>query len=1119
MFRKPIFWVMFVVLVVACTAFAVTNFPRSFSIVELELEMDRGMALEESRRLADQFGWGPSDYRQVASFRLDERARSCVELEAGGPAAFKQLLRGGPFRPYHWRVRHFRAGDLEEVTVWFSPTGVPYGFSQRLSAEVPGAALDVENARTVAENGVGFPWNVDIDAYDLVESSEEEQPGGRVDHTFVYERPDVGVGAGRFRLLVVVSGDRVSELRHLLQIPEAFDRRYEAMRSVNNGIGAAGSLAVVLIYGVGGIGIALFLLLRQRWVLWRKPLLWGSGIAVAQLLAGLNQWPLLWMNYDTSVSQTTFILEQATLLVLGSFAYAGIFTLSFMAAESLSRRAFPHHLQFWQVWSTEAARSWQVLGQTVAGYLIVGIDLAFLVAFYWFAGEILGWWSPSDALLNPDSLAMIFPWLNPLALSLQAGFWEECLFRAIPLAGAALLGNRFGHRRVWIVGAFVFQIIIFGAGHAGYPTQPGYARLVELIVPSAMFGLLYLRFGLLPGIVMHFAFDAVLFSMPLFVSTAPGTWMDRGIFVILFLTPLWVVLKARLTGGPWCEASPAFQNRAWRPVKQEVEKDPACVGLAAPGNLPPFLLVTVLGVLGLGLWMYGAVVPTESPRLEVGRAEAVTVARQAMHARGIDTTGWQEFSTVEGEGYALHRFVWSEMGEDTFRDLLGVYLPTPRWYVRYARFEGDVVARAEEYGVYVGTDGGLSRFRHQMAEGAPGASLSEGAARLLAEQALAIEAQDIARRAGEDGVGRDLQEIRAESLRLPARVDWRFEYRDHAVESLGSGEARIFIAISGDEVVSVGRSVYLPEDWRRREDQREATMGIIGLASLALVGILLVGGAVTAVVRWTRGYFNLRVALVASGLVFSVTVLTLANEWQSVLIGMSTAQPLQLQLGLAFVGGLVGEGMMATIIGLLAGHAYVVSAGGSAGNFTRKIATGSALGFAFLGGTTLVGLILNNAVPPWSDYGPADAVFPWLAAGLPPVVWYLTLTLLGLVVVTSVNALTAKWTKRRPLGVTALVVIGASLAVGGPSVDPASWAISGVSTGLLLLAMYLWVLRVHPTLIVPAVAALVIPQVLEQGLEGAYGGALPGSLLAVAGISLVGWTLFRRLSLQTSVSE
>ena len=67
--------------------------------------------------------------------------------------------------------------------------------------------------------------------------------------------------------------------------------------------------------------------------------------------------------------------------------------------------------------------------------------------------------------------------------------------------------------------------------------------------------------------------------------------------------------------------------------------------------------------------------------------------------------------------------------------------------------------------------------------------------------------------------------------------------------------------------------------------------------------------------------------------------------------------------------------------------------------------------------------------------------------------------------------------------------------------------------------MYLWVLRVHPTLIVPAVAALVIPQVLEQGLEGAYGGALPGSFLAVAGISLVGWTLFRRLSLQTSVSE
>jgi len=30
--------------------------------------------------------------------------------------------------------------------------------------------------------------------------------------------------------------------------------------------------------------------------------------------------------------------------------------------------------------------------------------------------------------------------------------WEECLFRAIPLASAALLGQRFGGKKWWILG-------------------------------------------------------------------------------------------------------------------------------------------------------------------------------------------------------------------------------------------------------------------------------------------------------------------------------------------------------------------------------------------------------------------------------------------------------------------------------------------------------------------------------------------------------------------------------------------------------------------------------------------------------------------------------------------
>ena len=98
---------------------------------------------------------------------------------------------------------------------------------------------------------------------------------------------------------------------------------------------------------------------------------------------------------------------------------------------------------------------------------------------------------------------------------------------------------------LWIAAAFVVQAIIFGAGHAPYPTQPAYARPVELILPSIGFGLLYLNYGLLPGVILHFAFDAFWFAMPLFATTAPGIRLQQIAVVVMTFVPVWVLLARR----------------------------------------------------------------------------------------------------------------------------------------------------------------------------------------------------------------------------------------------------------------------------------------------------------------------------------------------------------------------------------------------------------------------------------------------------------------------------------------------------------------------------------------------------------------------------------------------
>ena len=657
-----------------------------------------------------------------------------------------------------------------ETLVRFTPEGKPHGFRQKLPEDEPGASLSREEAQGIAETAAVEAWGIAMDRYEIVETSQEVRPGGRTDHTFVYRRREERIGEGEYRLRLVVGGDGLTELTHFVNVPEAFSRRYEEMRSANNGIAAFAGVAVIVLYLVGGCFVGLFYLLRHRWVVWRQPVFWGFSVSFLQALATLNQWPLLWMDYDTALSAGNFVLRQAT-LILASFLGMGVLlSLSFMAAEGLSRRAFPSHIQLWRLWSTNVASTPAVAGRTVAGYLIVSMFFAYEVGLYFVSRHVLGWWSPSEALFNPDVLSAYFPWLSSVAVSLQAGFWEECMFRAIPIAGAALIGDRLGHRRAWIIGAFVVQALVFGAGHANYPAQPAYARLVELIIPSIGFGLLYLRFGLLTSIVLHFAYDVVWFALPLFVSQAPGVWTDQLMVVLLTLFPLWVVLGARRRSKRWQPLGEDALNRSWRPaVEPPKEEAPAAVErLVAPTMTKR--VATAAGVLGLAGWVAFADFGTDAPALRIGRGEAIERAREELIARNIELTdSWRSLTAVRagvGEG---DRFVWQEGGEAAYKQLLGSYLPPPHWSLRFAQFEGDVAERAEEYRVSIGLDGELVRYRHLLPEARSGASLDEEEARRRTLAAL-TERYDLQ--------GANLEEIAATPSQQLNRVDWQFTFAD-----------------------------------------------------------------------------------------------------------------------------------------------------------------------------------------------------------------------------------------------------------------------------------------------------------------------------------------------------
>jgi hypothetical protein len=984
-FRTGILWLLLALASAAGLRYAWRTFPQAFSLISLDLTMDRQTALARADSLARARGWGPTgEVRTAAAFDLDFDAQTFVELEGGGPEAFQRLLRDGRFQAYTWQVRRFAPGEVRETEVRFTPAGQPYGFRERIPEEAPGPALDQVAALQVARQEA-VRWAGPLEPWDLVESGQETRATGRVDHTFTWERTDTDLGEGRVRLRVAIAGDRPVEVTHYLQVPEAFTRRYARMRSANDAIASGALGAMLLIYGLCGVGVGLFVMMRRGRVLWRPALIAGGIVAALQAAAFVNTLPLTWMQYDSAVPVQTFLATQGGLLLVVTVLTVLQIALTAAAAEALTRAAFPGHPQFWRLWSRQGAGSRTVAGLTVFGYLMIGLDLAWIVGFSHATRNWQGWWNPSDLLVQPNLLATWWPWLGPVALALQAGFWEECLFRAVPLAGAALLGDRFGRRGLWLAGAMVLQALVFASGHANYPAQPAYARVVELILPSLVFGAVYLRAGLLPAIIMHFGYDLALMALPVFVSEAPGIWGSRVMVLAAGLLPLGIVVWRGLQDRRWSPLPADLRNGAWVPPAAPEEDDrasgepspgsPVPAGGSMPWWLGPVSMAGMIAWAALGSWT------APSPRLEIHRDRAVQMARDALASREVRLgEEWRALASVHAGRDLQHTFVWRTAGDSLYRSLLGRYLSPPHWDVRFARFEGDIADRAEEWTVTIQGRGQVSRIAHDLPEARPGHSVTDTVARALADSAL-----------GAIGMAPGRFELVAlEPTRRAARTDWEVTYRDPTVH-LPVGEARVAVAVAGDEVTDLAPSVHVPEAWEREWTRSGAVRGLLPLASGILYALLLIGMLVVSVIRWARHDLDVRaVAVIAFGLL-PVALLEFANNWPAMQSGFSTAESWTLQTSIALAGGAVAGAMAVAVAAL------VIGIGLPPGPRTR-----SALGSGVLLGGVLVGLeALAGAFGAQAPVGaPAhlDAVVPAAAVVLAvPEGFVVRLALLSLV--------------------------------------------------------------------------------------------------------------------------
>ncbi|KAJ1556351.1 hypothetical protein HK405_015687 [Cladochytrium tenue] len=78
---------------------------------------------------------------------------------------------------------------------------------------------------------------------------------------------------------------------------------------------------------------------------------------------------------------------------------------------------------------------------------------------------------------------------------------------------------------------------VFSAAHASYPALPGFARVLELLPPSIVFGWLFLRFGLLPGILLHFYYDLILIALPVLSADPRVFWVSQLVICATIALP------------------------------------------------------------------------------------------------------------------------------------------------------------------------------------------------------------------------------------------------------------------------------------------------------------------------------------------------------------------------------------------------------------------------------------------------------------------------------------------------------------------------------------------------------------------------------------------------------
>jgi len=493
------------------------EYPR-FAFVDLPFNKQQALTASDNYLKAK--GVDTKKYAKAIIFNSDEGFNRYFQHVAGLKGE-EDFISQHDFDLFRWVVRFFRESQKEEYLVYLSPrSGKVIRLMHLIEDTEPRVDLGKEPAKQKAEAFLQSTCGADLSGYDFHEEKIKRYEN-RIEYVFSWEKKNVYVpweeGQGVAKLLaeVTVAGEEIREFyKNKFDLPEKFNR-YVQKQTI---LGAyLYNIFYFILFILLGWSISIVLKNRQDIVprLTKRWFYYAAGFLMIINTADLfNNLQNIFMLYPTSAHLSSFLGLSITKWLFNTIFLVVGFIMPGIAGESLRSEVLPENKQ--SSFLTYLKSSFFNRGLTKAvllGYLVWIIMLGLQAVIFYHGQKFLGVWREWRTMTYFSS--SYIPLLSAFVIGVSASLNEEIIFR---LFGISLAKK---YLRSLILAVLVTSVV-WGMGHTLYAIFPVWFRIIEISLIGIFYGIIFIRFGIIPLIVAHYLFDVFWCSAAYLLGQSSG---------------------------------------------------------------------------------------------------------------------------------------------------------------------------------------------------------------------------------------------------------------------------------------------------------------------------------------------------------------------------------------------------------------------------------------------------------------------------------------------------------------------------------------------------------------------------------------------------------------------